>query len=348
MIGEVLLVLRQARGLTQAEVAGRVGITQAALSRYEADLRVPDEETTSALADVLGVTQDFLTHDFRMRGAVAADAHMRRRATARPSDWRRVEAGLNELRMHSSYLLTRVPMDPDLHVPSLDPFEVSPAEAARRVRALWRMPIGPVRRLVRWVEAAGVVVVEQRMPSQRIDGMSQWSGDHAVIVLNADMPRDRRRWTVAHELGHLVLHDSYVEPDVEDQANEFAAELLMPAEVIRPQLKDVSLGALVDLKAEWGCSMRAVFERALDLGTAERSERDRFYRRLREKGWKVTEPGSDTLPPEVPELAASVGQRMLDAGLTRDEVAEIIGIAPGAESPFLPKPAPATHLRRVI
>lgn len=143
MIGGVLLVLRRARDLTQAEVAGRAGITQAALSRYEADLRAPDEAMTAALADALGVTQDFLTHDFRMRGAVAADAHMRRRATARPSKWRRVGAELNELRMHSSYLLTRVPSDPDLHVPSLDPFETSPAEAAHRVRALWQMPIGP-------------------------------------------------------------------------------------------------------------------------------------------------------------------------------------------------------------
>lgn len=347
MIGEVLLVLRRARNLTQVEVAERVGITQAAMSRYEADLRAPDEATVCALADALGVTQAFLTHSFRMRGAVAADAHMRRKATARPSDWRHVEAELNELRMHSSYLLTRVPMEPELHVPSLDPFEVPAVDAARRVRALWRMPIGPVRSLVRWVEAAGVLVVEKRMPSQRIDGMSQWAGDHAVVVLNADMPTDRRRWTIAHELGHLVMHDSYAEPDVEDQANEFAAEFLMPAQVIRPQLTDVSLGSLVDLKAEWGCSMQALFERALDLGTVDRSERDRFYRRLRDKGWKVTEPGSDTLPPEQPELAVSVGRRLLDAGLERDEVAAIVGVAPGAETPFLPEPAEPTRLRRV-
>ena len=158
----------------------------------------------------------------------------------------------------------------------------------------------------------------------------------------------RCRWTVAHELWHLVLHDSYAEPDMEDQANEFATEFLMPAEVIRPQLKDVSLGALADLKAERGCSMQAIFELALDLGIAERSQRDHFYRRLRDKGWRVTEPGSDTLPPETPEFAASVGQRMLDADLNRAEVARIIGIAPEAESPFLPMPAPATHLRRVM
>ena len=93
--------------------------------------------------------------------------------------------------------------------------------------------------------------------------------------------------------------------------------------------------------------MQALFERALDLGTVDRTERDRFYRRLRDKGWKVTEPGSDTLSPEQPELAISVGRRLLDAGLERDEVAAIVGVAPGAETPFLPEIAEPTHLRRV-
>src|SRR5690606_12170407 len=99
------------------------------------------------------------------------------------------------------------------------PDEHTPNEAATMLRAAWRMPIGPVRNLLRWVESAGVIVVEEDFGTHRIDGMSQWAGDHAVIILNTVLPTDRKRLTIAHELGHLVLHSQYVDLDVEEQAN---------------------------------------------------------------------------------------------------------------------------------
>lgn len=86
-VGDVLLVLRRAADITQEELASRLGITQAALSRYENDLREPDDEMLDRLSEALGVTSDFLRHEFRMHGAIAADAHMRRQKTTKPSDW---------------------------------------------------------------------------------------------------------------------------------------------------------------------------------------------------------------------------------------------------------------------
>lgn len=55
-LGEALRVARRAKGITQAELAERIGITQAALSRYENDLREPSQETVDAFAAALGVT----------------------------------------------------------------------------------------------------------------------------------------------------------------------------------------------------------------------------------------------------------------------------------------------------
>lgn len=343
-IGDVVLVLRRAADLTQEELAGRLGITQAALSRYENDLREPDEEMVEKLGQALGVTGDFLRHDFQMRGGIAADAHMRRQKTAAPADWKRVEARLNALRMHSSYLLGRVPLQPQNHVIQIDPDEHTPGEAAAMLRAAWRMPIGPVRNLVRWVESAGVVIVEEELGTRRIDGMSQWAGDHAVIILNTSLPTDRRRLTVAHELGHLVLHDRYADADVEEQANQFAAELLMPGHVIGPQLTNLTLGKLADLKAEWGVSMQALFERAYRTGKATAGDRDRFYRQLSRRGWKLREPGSDLLARETPELAESVGRRLADSGLAPEEILRLVGAREDHSTPFS---APRRSLRSV-
>ena len=333
-VGDVLLVLRRAADITQEELARQIGITQAALSRYENDLREPDGEMLEKLGEALGVTAEFLRHEFRMQGAIAADAHMRRQKTTKPSDWKRVEARLNMLRMHSSYLLERVPLRPQNHVIQLDPDDQTPRQAATMLRAAWRMPIGPVRNLIRWVESAGVMVVEEDFGTHRIDGMSQWAGEHAVVIVNATLPTDRKRLTIAHELGHLVLHSQYIDLDAEDQANQFAAEFLMPAHLIGPQLTNLTLGKLSDLKAEWGVSMQAIFERAYRLGKANAEARQRFYRQLNSRGWKTREPGSDQLPTENPELANSIGRQLDQSGLTLQEIKFLLGARDGHPTPF--------------
>lgn len=333
-VGDVVLVLRRAADITQEDLSETLGITQAALSRYENDLREPDDEMIGKLGDALGVTSAFLRHEFRMHGAIAADAHMRRQKTTKPSDWKRVEARLNRLRMHSSFLLERVPMRPQHHVIRVDPEEQTPAEAAQMLRAAWRMPIGPIKNLTRWVEAAGIFVVEEDFGTHRIDGMSQWAGEHALIILNASIPVDRKRLTVAHELGHLVLHATYMDADVEEQANQFAAEFLMPQHVIEPELVNLTLGKLSDMKLEWGVSMQAIFERAYRLGKATGEDRQRFYRQMNSRGWKTREPGSDLLSAETPELAISIGRTLDNSGLTDGEIRQLIGIGTQTESIF--------------
>jgi len=330
--------------MTQEELALRLDITQAALSRYENDLRDPDEDMTGRIGEALGVTVEFLGNEFRLQGAIAADAHMRRQKTAKPAEWKRVEARLNALRMHSSYLLERVPLQTQHHVIQVDPDEHSPEQAASMLRAAWRMPIGPVRNLTRWVESAGVIVVEEDFGTHRIDGMSQWAGAHAIVILNAALPTDRKRMTLAHELGHLVLHNQYIDIDAEQQANLFAAEFLMPEHLIAPELRNLTLGKLADLKAEWGVSMQAIFERASALGKANAEDRRKFDRQMSSRGWKVREPKSDLLPPEIPELAGSVGQRLAQSGLTQREVHTLVGTREGHATPF---DAPQRALRAV-
>lgn len=324
-LGDVIVAARKAAGITQEELCDRLVVTQAALSRYENNLREPDHLMLDKLADALDLSVEFLTHEFRLQGAIAADAHMRRQRTTKASDWKRAEARLNLLRMHSSYLLDRVPMNTDLHVPTFDPDDTTAADAARLIRAQWRLPIGPIRGLTRWLESAGVIVVEEELGTRRIDGMSQWASAFPVILINEALPTDRKRLTLAHELGHLVLHNQWIDADVEVQANDFAAELLMPEHLIKPQLRTVTLGKLADLKAEWGVSMAALIERAYHLGRLANDERQKLYRAMNARGWRTKEPGSDGIPPEPPRLSSTIGNTLRQAGLSDDDIAAIAG-----------------------
>ena len=335
-IGEAIATARRARGFTQESLAERLGITQAALSRYENELREPTDEALDQIALALGVVPELLSRADRMEGALAVGAHMRRRATARPTVWRRLEAQLNLHRLHTQRLFDELDLRTELTIPWLDPFEYEPMAAARLLRLQWRMPGGPVKDLAGWMEAAGCLIIDTDFGTTRVDGLSQWSDTHPVVMLNRSAPTDRRRLTLAHELGHLCLHSQGVPDDVEADATAFAAEFLMPAETIRPQLRNLTLGRLHDLKRLWGVSMQALIERARSLGTISPRERTNFYKRFSALGWRTREPLSDELAPECPRLAVEIGQALLARGHSRSEVAAICGYAAdNPDNPFI-------------
>lgn len=339
MIGEAIRVARHAQGITQEDLADRAGVTQAALSRWENDLRKPDDDAIAALADALGVTAALLKSADRIPGAMAVDAHMRRRATAPATAWRRLEARLNMHRLHTRRLLHEMNLRAELSIPLLDPVDTSPSTAARVTRMQWRLPTGPVRHLVQWMESAGCLIIEEDFGTSRVDGLAQWVDGTPVILINSRMPTDRRRLTLAHELGHLVLHSEHMSPDTENEANEFAAEFLMPAEVIRPELRRLTLGRLQDLKRHWLVSMQALIERARSLRVLPPADRTRLYKQISARGWRTAEPVSDELPDEKPQLPQSIGEALAGRGLTAAEIATIAGYStPTDDNPFQPAP----------
>jgi Zn-dependent peptidase ImmA (M78 family)/DNA-binding XRE family transcriptional regulator len=345
-LGVVLETARRAHGLTQQELADAVGIRQAALSRYENETRDPEDEILSRIAEVLGLTPDFLHRASKVRGAVAVDAHMRRRKTAKPSDWRRLEAQLNLYRLHARRLFEDIAIRTEHRLPDFDPTDTDPATAARLVRMQWRMPTGPVRSLTQWLEAAGCLVIEDDFRARGVDGLSQWIDECPLMLLNINLPSDRKRLTLAHELGHLCLHSREVVEDMEEQANAFAAEFLMPWEVIRPQLRNLTIARLIDLKREWGVSMQALIERAWRGNLISSGQRANMYKSLSARGWRSDEPVSEELAPEKAMLAQSIAGALVKNGLTRSEIAAIVGVASDDNtSPFLPRSA---HLHSVL
>lgn len=332
-VGEVIETARRAQGLTQSDLAAAAGVTQAALSRYENGLRDPEPEALQRVAEALGVTTTFLEHAGRKHGGMAVEAHMRRRATAPPGVWRQLEARLNMYRWHASHLFEEVTINADQHVPSIDVLEADPEDAARLVRAQWRMPLGPVRDLIGWLESAGCLVFVEDFGSPRVDGVSQWVGDHPVILVNACAPPDRMRLTLAHELGHLVMHTGVTAgQDVEAEAQAFAGEFLIPASVVKSSLRNLKPAQLVGLKLEYGVSMQALVERAFHLGLLSPVERTRMYKLFSARGWRTSEPASEDLAAEHPRLSTSIAESLLARGLDADEVATIAGFATASDN----------------
>ena len=329
MSGEAVRTARIAAGSTQEHLSEQAGITQAALSRYENGLRQPDEQALEQMAGVLGVTGRLLRRAGAIGGSAAVNAHMRRRATAPAKAWRRVEAQLNILRVQMNQLLEEIDFDPPNTAPSLDPMDYPPADAAALTRAKWRMTMGPVRSITGWMEAAGCLVLEWDFGTPRIDGMSQWVDDHPVLAVNSRMPTDRKRLTLAHELGHIVMHSEPVHLDkaLEQEATDFAAEFLMPAAAIEPELHNLTLGRLGDLKRKWMVSMAALIERAHELEMITPAKRTSLYKMLSAKGWRKREPLGEQMPPEQPRIPSLIVERLRRLGYTTGQIAELGGFA---------------------
>ena len=331
MLGEAIRIARTAVGFSQLELSRQAGVTQAALSRYENDLRRPDPETLERLARALGVTGGLLERAALMRNGLALDAHARRRASASVRVWQKAEARLNILRVQMHRLLDMIDLDVPNVLSRLDPLDYTPEEAARLMRAQWGMTMGPVRGVTGWMESAGCVVLEWDFGTPRIDAVSQWVDEYPVVMVNSVLPTDRKRLTLAHELGHLVIHGEPVhmssDAEVEREAMEYAAEFLMPAHVIRPDLRNLSLGKLSDLKRFWMVSMAALVERARNLRTITDAKRISLYKALSARGWRKREPLSEQLPPEQPSIPALIVEELYKLRYTAGEIAEFGGFA---------------------
>lgn len=124
------------------------------------------------------------------------------------------------------------------------------AEAMLRLYGLERLPV-PVDDIA---AAEGATVVRQRFEGD-ISGFMYAEADRTVIGINTATSRRRQRFTLAHELGHMVLHrdtnqlrvDSVIQfrdpmsalgtDPQERDANAFAAAMLMPAKEVADQVR---------------------------------------------------------------------------------------------------------------
>ncbi len=108
--------------------------------------------------------------------------------------------------------------------------------------------------------------VPNDMFSGKGDAMTQTRGECVFIIYNDSKPVVRKRFSVAHELGHLYighLHgnsssDINSENFDEMEANMFAAYLLMPPELLRKDIK-AGIKKPEDLAKKYGVSVEALW-----------------------------------------------------------------------------------------
>jgi Zn-dependent peptidase ImmA (M78 family)/transcriptional regulator with XRE-family HTH domain len=307
---EMLILAREARGLTQTQVAAAVGAQQGTISKTEAGLALPADQTLEKLSDALGFPVDFFYQQDRVFGFNSAVFFHRKRQALPDRVLRKIHAFMNITRMRIERLLrsSEVSTGNTFQRIELADYDGSAEEVGMLMRAVWTLPHGPVRNLTEIIESAGGIVVRMNFGTRQADAVSEWvPGYPPIFLVNGDagIPGDRLRLTLAHEVAHVLLH-RYPNPDMEDEANEFAAEFLMPRREIKASLYNLTLLKLVQLKRIWKVSMAALVHRAFELGTITDSQRRYLYINMAKRGYRTREPIEADVPLEIPTILSKM------------------------------------------
>lgn len=315
--GELVEALRLSRGLTQQDVTSATGISQATLSKVESGTAEIDADRWDLLSDLLGVPA--AAFDDVKDSVAPAQVFHRKRKTTPQTAMKRVRAELALARLRVKDLVGA--RETTLRRHDLDDGFVTPQEVALLVRDELEVGRDPIADLVELLETAGAVVLRWPLESIQVDAISSWeSGKVPMILVGEHVPADRQRFTMAHELGHAVLHESDASEEQEREADAFAGEFLVPAEALRKEWPSAAtVDTLLPLKRRWGISLAALVRRGYDIGLLDDREFRAWMINLSTTGMHRREP--DPTARENPTVVTSAITAALESGTSMDVLA---------------------------
>lgn len=336
MKGERLHGLRVAHGLSLRALAEKVGVSAMMVSKYERNLSQPSTSVLVSLARALAVRPEYFTRPTTVE-LDRIERRNRHRWKLPVKIERRILADARDQLERRSMLdlIAPMPWPPSFELPCGLPSEITVVSAiegiAIRIRRQWKLGLGPIPNLIDALEMTGIKVVTTEHDDPRFEGMSARAGNLSVIVVGTSWPGDRQRFTVAHELGHLVLEGRLAEAiDREMACDRFAGAFLAP----EPQVKELmgehrtslEVNEMHFLKHKFGLSIAAWSHRAHDLGIVRDAEYRRFRRMLVAQGWDRTEPG-DEYPSERSSLFEHMVNRTFNESMiSESRAAELLAI----------------------
>lgn len=339
MIGSRIKLAREIAGLTQTELAERIGTTQSGIASMEANLYRPSPDYLKILAKETGFGLTFFepAHvDEFPSGALL----YRARTTLSKAE-RQHAHGLTSVAFELALFLGQRLKQVPVNLPRL---KESPEKAAQITRAaLGIAPHVPVVDLMQRAERNGVLILLVPREISSLDGFATWVGSpypRPVIALLGSKIGYRINFTLGEEMGHLVLHSpltvSVMEAD--NQARAFAQELLLPKEAMLEEMRSpITLTNLAMLKPRWNVSLQMLIRRASDLKLITQNQYRYLNQQVRTSGWTQLEPGDDRIPQPKPRLMRKMaelrygnpidmGKIALETGIPMETVADLLGV----------------------
>lgn len=204
------------------------------------------------------------------------------------------------------------------------------------MRNAWQLGMNPIADLTDTLEGLGLLVIMVDEGHPGFSGLTAMArtGDgrsYPIVAVSTRWFGDRQRFTLAHELGHLLLSGRLAEGlDEEKACDRFAGAFLVPGvtvlQLLGHQRHALEWQELYVLKHEFGLSMGGWLHRAKQCGVISDAAYLTMVKRFSAKGWRKTEPG-DPLPKEHPRLFDQLVYRALaEKYIDEGKAAELMNI----------------------
>lgn len=318
------LRVKQAREqalMTQADLARATDVSQPMIAHIEQGLKQTSPELAEKIATASNVKLSFL---YQPSGPALPFGSMlfRARANVSARKFAQTHAIATSVFEIFQYLAERFELPPV----KIKPITGSPEEAALLSRKMLGLnESSPIPHLMRAFEKAGGVLFSLPELEGR-EAFAVWALNRPVVSIGPSASGDRLRFSMAHEIGHLILHNALTGmAQAEKEAHRFAAELLTPKEAISKDLNGVlTLEKLGMLKRKWGISMAALLYRAKDLHLVSRRNYDRLVIQL--SPFRLAEPKEFSIPLEQPRGLRQMAEVLYGTDLNVDVIASELAL----------------------
>ncbi len=312
MIGRRLRLARVGSGLSLRDLEIKIDnlVSAQAIGKYERDEMMPNSTTLIALARVLGVSENYLLGQNNLK---LESLEFRKKKIATKKVEAQVEAKV------LSHVERYLEIEEIINSPSLEwdrpreaPFpvyELKDAEfVAEKLRVHWHLGCDPIPNLAEFLEEQGIKVLSLPLPTS-VSGLACWvkrrNGKQVpVVVINALDSGERQRFTLVHELGHMVLNVA-AGLDEEKVAHRVAGAFLMPATILWLEIgkhrSKLPIGELIRLKHVFGVSAQALAYRCKDLEIINNQVFQWLFTEFGRRGWRTPPYKEDAqIAPEKP------------------------------------------------
>lgn len=324
---------RESRSMSMDELAKAIGVTRQSVSKYERGIMGPTPEMLQALSIVLGFPIEFFYKPeqngctstsplfFRSNSGIAKKVKSACRYQVK---W------TNEIKKHLERYVDFVAWD--LPILDKDHEALHPADIeglALSLRKKWGLSEGPIGDLIGILENHGIIVsrfaTNEHCTFNGIDAFSCWDdGTPYVLYHSIQKSAVRTRFSLLHELGHLIMHSAISESDAikkdvvdlaDRQADRFAAAFLLPATSFPKDVLSSSLASLEIIKRKWGAAMSTIIRRCEDLELLTENQINYLKRQMSVNRYWHREPLDDVLTVAEPEMLRDAIYLLIDNGI---------------------------------
>lgn len=321
---------REARAMSMEDLAEGIGVTRQSVSKYERGIVSPSPEMLQAISDTLGFPTEFFYKTEQKTTAGTSPLFFRSNSkiakkvkTACKYQVKWTDEVKKQLETYVDFVDRDIPtLDREYEDLTFEDIE----ELALTVRKEWGLNDDPIHDLIGILENKGVIVTEFATSDfcnfKGIDAFSCWKdGTPYILYHSIQKSAVRTRFSILHELGHLIMHSSIAEDDsvkkeivdlADMQADRFAAAFLLPATSFPRDIRSTSLTSLEIVKKKWGAAMSTIIKRCETLELLTENQINYLKRQMTTQKYWHKEPLDDILTIAAPEMLRDAIYLLID------------------------------------